>query len=58
MNRIHSETEQREASSKSLFILFISMVEDSVPLTTMAVEFLPDGRGERRDESAGKERSD
>lgn len=36
---------QREASSKSLFILFISMVEDSVPLTTMAVEFWADGWG-------------
>lgn len=36
---------QREASSKSLFILFISMVEDLVPLTTMAVEFLADGWG-------------
>lgn len=36
---------QREASSKSLFILFISMVEDSVLLTTMAVEFLADGWG-------------
>lgn len=36
---------QREASSKSLFILFISMVEDSVPSTTMAVEFLADGWG-------------
>lgn len=34
---------QREASSNSRFILFISMVEDAVPLTTMAVEFLADG---------------
>lgn len=36
---------QREASSKSLFILFISMVEDSVLSMTMAVEFLADGWG-------------
>lgn len=50
-------SEQREASFQSLFILFISMLEDSVPLTTMAVEFLTDG-GDRRDEITGKERSD
>lgn len=33
-------------------------MEDSVPLTTMAVEFLTDGSGDRRDEIAGKDRSD
>lgn len=52
-------SEQREASFQSLFILFISMLEDSVSLTTMAVEFLTDGGGgDRRDEITGKERGD